>query len=119
MGKSKVELAVQSERKLARDIAFKLILTPAVIVIILNIVLVKVFFQLGLLKLFSDTVTGWTIMGLDFLWLIYVGFLTVFVIEPRAYNRRMILPLVIATISFLMGWVGILLGLTILKLGRI
>ena len=119
MGKSKVELAVQFERKLARDIAFKWILTPAVALIILVVVLVMVFSQLGLLKLFSGTVTGWTIIGLSIIWFGYASFIQVFVIEPRVFLRQMGLPMgVNLALTLLIVLVGVSVGFSFFSMSK-
>lgn len=114
MGKSKEKSSDRILKKLAIDITFKLVLIPAVSLIILIIVLLTVFSPLGFLKLLSEIVTGWIIIGLVISWFIWAGIVNVFAIEPRAFLGR-IMGLPAATnlaLTLLIILVGTTIGLS-------
>jgi len=105
-------------RKLARDITFKLILIPAVSLVILSIVLIMVFSPMGFLHLLSWTVMGWIIVVFASLWFVWAAIVQVFAIEPKAFTGQMRLPLSVnlaCTLPIVL--VGVSIGLSFIQMG--
>jgi len=119
MSKRKREPMEKLARKLSRDIAFKLLLIPAVILIILSIVLIVVFSPVGLLGLISWIAAGWIMLGLSFVWFVWTAIVEVFAIEPRAFTGQMRLPWVINfSFTLFIVLLGISIGLSFFQMGR-
>lgn len=105
--------------RLARGIAFKLLLIPGISLIILSVTLVMVFSPIGLLNLFSWIVMGFVMIGLAFSWFVWASIVQVFAIESWAFTGQMRLPLAInLALTIPIFLFGIFIGFLFLQIGR-